>query len=75
MAVSAAARPSRRCTMSRSTSARPISSTPDGAIRGMPLGPHGQTGTKQGPCGGAQTVPRLPIIQLAAGMQAMKARR
>ena len=42
---------------------------------GMPLGPQGQTGTRQGPYGGGQTVPTLPIIQLAIGMQAMKARR
>ena len=34
-----------------------------GAIRGMPMGPHGQTGTRQAPCGGAKTVPRLPINQ------------
>ena len=61
--------------MSRSTRARPIIATPDGAISGMSLGPQGQTGTRQGPCGGEQTVPTWPIIQLAAGMQAMKARR
>ena len=52
----------------------PIIETPDGAIIGPPCGLHGKTGTRQGPSG-AQTVPRWPIIQLAAGMQAMKARK
>ena len=75
MAASPTARPSLRCTMSRSTRASPTISTPDGAISGCPSGPHGSTGTRHGPCGGAQTVPTLPIIQLARGMQAMKARK
>ena len=53
--------PSRRCTRSRNTSARPIISTPEGAM--MP----GATGIRHGPCG-TQTVPTWPISQLAAGM-------
>ena len=55
------ATPSRRCTRSRSTSAAPTISTPDGAIR------PGATGIRQGPFG-TQTVPTWPISQLAAGM-------
>ena len=53
--------PSRRCTRSRSTSAMPIISTPEGAISS------GATGMRHGPFG-AQTVPTFPIIQLASGM-------
>ncbi|TMJ32571.1 MAG: hypothetical protein E6G95_01260 [Alphaproteobacteria bacterium] len=74
IASKAGARPSRRCTRSRSTSAMPIIATPDGAIIGPPCGLQGSTGTRHGPPGG-QLVPMWPIIQLAAGMQAMKARK
>ncbi len=61
MAASDAPGPSRRCTRSRSTSARPTIRTPLGAIR------PGATGIRHGPFGG-QTVPTLPIIQFAAGI-------
>ena len=50
IASSATLGPSRRWTMSRSTSARPIISTPLGAAS------PGATGTRQGPSG-TQTVP------------------
>jgi hypothetical protein len=53
--------PSRRWTRSRKTSARPIISTPEGAM--MP----GATGTRHGPLG-THTVPAWPINQFAAGM-------
>ena len=52
-------KPSRRCTRSRSTSAMPIISTPDGAMSS------GATGIRHGPFG-VQTVPTCPIIQLAS---------
>ena len=55
--------------MSRSTSASPTISTPEGAMR------PGATGIRQGPPSGTQTVPTLPISQLAAGMQRPKPRR
>ena len=58
IAATAATKPSRRCTRSRSTRAMPTISTPDGAIS------PGATGIRQGPSR-VQTVPTLPIIQLA----------
>ena len=49
--------------MSRSTSAMPIISTPEGAIRPKP------TGTRQGPSG-THIVPAWPTSQFAAGIVA-----
>src|SRR4051812_394522 len=69
MATSATFAPSRRWTRSRSTKARPIVSTPDGAMT------PGATGTRHGPCGGGQTVPTWPISQLAAGMVSVNSAR
>ena len=65
IAPKAQVRPRRRCTKSRNTKARPIISTPDGAM--MP----GATGIRQGPLG-AQKLPRFLIIQFAAGMHSAK---
>ncbi len=61
MAASEAPAPSRRCTRSRRTRARPAITTPLGAMS------PGATGTRHGlPAG--HTVPRCPIIQFAAGI-------
>ncbi len=64
-APAAKPRPSRRCTRSRNTSARPTINTPEGAIS------PGATGTRQGPFG-TQKVPAWPISQFAAGMHSPK---
>src|SRR5262249_39961802 len=61
MAPDTTATPRRRCTRSRSTSAKPIMVTPDGAIS------PGATGIRQGPSG-THVVPAWPISQLAAGI-------
>src|SRR3546814_18437422 len=55
-------------TRSRKTRANPTSRTPLGAV--IP----GATGIRQG-TSGTQTVPSLPIIQLAAGTHAVNATR
>ena len=75
MAASAAARPSRRCTMSRSTSARPIISTPDGAISGCPRGPTARPAPGRGRAAGRRPCRRCRSSSWRTGMQAMKARK